>query len=98
MALKIMAVLSELDASANRLTANLEEFRTATDNTSKAADTVAAGWEGDSRDAFVAEQREAMQYYGEMSRLVQTFIADLREARRDYQTADTEGARILRSV
>jgi len=98
MAIRIYAVIPDMGSAVSKLTKDVSDFSTATQQTKAAADTVAAGWEGDAREAFVAEQQEAIQYYAEMAQLVNEYIGKLRSASEAYTSTDAQCARILRSV
>ena len=63
----LKVTISELEAAANNLKAAVENYGQATTATKAAADTVSAGWEGDAREAFVAEQENAIQWYRQVA-------------------------------
>jgi WXG100 family type VII secretion target len=98
MAIRIHAILSEMDHAASRLTSGLADFSAATQNTKSAADRLASGWEGDARDAFVTEQDEAIRFYTEMAKLVSDYTARIVEAANAYRDTDAACAKILRSA
>ena len=98
MAIRIYAIIPDMNLAVSKLTTDVTDFSAATQATKEAADTVAAGWEGDAREAFVTEQREAIPYYNEMAQLVNDYIGKVRSASKAYTTTDAEGARILRAV
>ena len=98
MAIRIYAVLPEMEQAAGRLTAEAEEFRIATEGTRNAADALTRGWEGDAREAFVTEQQEAIAWYQQMNQLMLDHSKKLREAAQTYADTDAQCAQLLRSV
>ena len=98
MAIRLYAVIPEMDTAVSKLDRAIDEFTSAVQTTRSAADTVAAGWEGDAQVAFVAEQAEALQYYEQMSQLVTEFTNKVQEASKAYTDTDHQCAGILRAV
>ena len=98
MGIRVYAVIPEMENAANRLDTHVSEFRTATEATRSAAETVAAGWEGDSKEAFAAEQKEAISFYELMSSLMTEYSGKIRLAAKTYTDTDAQCAKILRSV
>lgn len=88
--------ISELKAAADKLNAAVEEYGNATSATKAAADTLAAGWEGDARNTFVEEQENAIQWYQKVAQAVQVYIAAIRAAAALYETFDIEGVNLIR--
>ena len=97
MSLSFRVVKSELAVSARALERQLESFRASTEQTRNAADELGNMWEGDARNAFVAEQDHNLELYRQMERAVADFIAAMKEAEVRYSETDSTCARILRS-
>jgi WXG100 family type VII secretion target len=98
MAIRLYAVIPEMDRTVILLNEDISRFTEATENTKQAADTVAAGWEGDAREAFVREQEEAIGYYREMARLVTEYREKVGKASKAYTDTDARCAKLLRAV
>lgn len=98
MSMKIFAIPSDMYDRARDLTAALNDFKTATTQTKNAADKVTSGWEGDARNAFVAEQDTAIAFYKEMSRLMSEYIKAVKNAAKEYERNDKDCARLLRNT
>lgn len=88
--------ISELRAAADKLNTAVEEYGNATNATKAAADTLAAGWEGDARNTFVEEQENAIQWYQKVAQAVQVYIAAIRAAAALYEAFDIEGVNLIR--
>ena len=89
--------ISELRKAANDLRSAVEAYGEATNATKSAADTVAAGWEGDSKVAFVEEQENAVQWYRQVANAVNVYIAALNAAASVYEVLDIQGVNIIQS-
>jgi WXG100 family type VII secretion target len=87
--------ISQLKEAANKLKSAVEEYGNATQATKAAADTVAAGWEGEAQEAFVDEQAQAVQWYQAVATAVNVYIAAINAAAAVYQQLDIEGVNII---
>lgn len=97
MSLSFKVVKSQLTISAQSLTRQLESFRTSTEQTRIAADELGNMWEGDARNAFVAEQDHNLELYRQMERTVADFISAMKDAEVRYSETDSACAKLLRS-
>lgn len=97
MGLSFRVVKSELTAAAQTLQQHLDAFRASTVQTRNAADNLCSMWEGDARNAFVAEQNHNFQLYQDMERAVVEFISAMKEAETSYSEADQTCAQLLRT-
>ena len=87
--------ISELKAAAQALRAAVEAYGEATAATKSAADTVAAGWEGDAQRAFVEEQEAAINWYHLVAEAVNVYIAALNAAAAVYEQFDIKGVNLI---
>lgn len=97
MSLSFRVVKSQLGVSSKTLEQQLEAFRASTNQTRVEADRLGNMWEGDARNAFVAEQEHNFELYQQMERTVADFISAMKEAEGLYSETDTTCAKILRS-
>lgn len=88
--------ISEVRECATKLQTALADFDTATTNTKTAADNLASMWEGDAREAFVAEQEKTVAWFQKMSEIVKTYIKALENAASAYEAFDIEGINLIR--
>ncbi|MDO5377595.1 MAG: WXG100 family type VII secretion target [Clostridia bacterium] len=88
--------ISEVRECANKLQTALADFDTATNNTKAAADSLASMWEGDAREAFVAEQEKTIAWFQKMSQVVETYIKALEAAASVNEAFDIEGVNLIR--
>ena len=56
---------------------------------------VIAGWEGDAREAFVAEQENAIQWYRQVAEAVNVYISAIKAAAAIYGQLDIEDVNII---
>jgi len=91
----LKVTISELEAAASKLTAAVEDYGTATNATNAAAETVAAGWEGDARNAFAEEQANAVRWYQQVAQAVNVYISEIKAAAAIYGALDIEGVNII---
>lgn len=94
---KIKVTLSEMTAAANKLQAASETFLNSAGKALSSAEALAGCWEGDANQAFQEEQRKANQWYNQMMKLVHEYIANLKEARTTYETADEDAAAAIKA-
>jgi WXG100 family type VII secretion target len=88
--------ISELKAAADKLQTAVNDYGAATEATKAAADTVAAGWEGDARNTFVEEQEQAIAWYKAVANAVSVYIAAIKAAAALYEALDVQGVNIIR--
>lgn len=98
MSIRFYAMIPEMEQAVTRLAQCAADFSNATEATKAAADTLAAHWEGDARNAFVAEQENVIAYFVQMLQLVIEHMERISKASRAYTETDAEGARALRAV
>ena len=94
---KIEVTLSEMRSSASRIEKASSEFLSQASKVLSTAETLAQSWEGDSKVAFIAEQRKANDWYQQMMTLVNTYVSNLKEAAQLYETADEESAAAIKA-
>lgn len=88
--------ISEVRAAANKLQQALADFEQATNNTKAAADNLCAGWEGDARNTFAAEQEKTVAWFRQMAEVVDTYINALETAAKIYEQFDVDGVNIIK--
>jgi len=94
--MKLGVTISELKAAADKLNAAVQDYSTATAATKAAADTVAAGWEGDARNTFVEEQENAVKWYQAVAEAVTVYLNAVKAAAAVYEQLDITGVNIIR--
>lgn len=87
--------ISEVRNAASKLQAALADFEQATNNTKAAADTLCSMWEGDARNAFAAEQEKNVAWFGQMAKIVETYISALNVAAEAYTILDETATHII---
>ncbi len=80
--------VSEMQSAANKIAQEAENFLNAANQTFSAASALSESWEGDSQVAFQAEQQKANEWYKKMVDIVNTYVASLQNAAKEYQRAD----------
>jgi WXG100 family type VII secretion target len=94
--MKFGVTISELESAASKLTAAVEDYGAATQATKAAADTVAAGWEGDAQKTFVEEQENAIKWYNQVAQAVNVYISAVKAAAAVYKQLDIDGVNLIR--
>ena len=94
--MELRVTISELEAAADKLKSATAEYGDATNATKAAADTVAAGWEGDAQVAFVEEQEEAVRWYQQVAQAVELYASAIKAAAALYKDLDIESVNIIR--
>lgn len=68
----------------------LEEYREAKEQVKSAAADLASAWEGDAREAFVASQETAYNWYTEISDIAEGIIMSVSNAAQRYAELEAE--------
>ena len=89
--------ISEMQSAAGKIAQEAENFLNAANQTFSAASALAESWEGDSQVAFQSEQQKANDWYKKMVQIVNTYVASLQNAAKQYQQADNESAANIKS-
>lgn len=66
----------------------LDDYRDAVRQAKAAGDELAAEWEGEAREAFVAEQEKAYQWHIEMIDIVVAIIIAINGAKKSYEEVE----------
>lgn len=93
----IRVTVSELESAAGKISQACEAYRAAAASLKSAADGLAATWEGDSQVAFVNEQEQANAWYNKMADIVDTYVAQLKDAAAKYAATDVTAAQTIRA-
>ena len=94
---KIEVTLSEIRNAANKIRKASDDFLSSAGKVLSSAEALSRTWEGDSQVAFMAEQRRANDWYKKMMALVSTYVSNLQEAARLYESADNESASAIKA-
>ena len=81
-----------LSNAAAKIEQQNENFLRASTQLKRAADALAATWDGQDHDEFVREQEQIDQWYKRMSEVVTTYAAGMKQAASEYQEMDNEMA------
>lgn len=94
---KIEVTISEMKSAATKLEKAASDFLSMANRVLSTAESLGSSWEGDSNDAFQAEQAAANEWYRQMIDLVNNYIDNLRSAADIYQSTDAESAQEIRN-
>lgn len=81
-----------LSNAATKIAQQNENFLRASADLKRAADALAATWDGQDHDAFVREHEQIDRWYKRMSEVVAAYVAGMKQAASEYQEMDNEMA------
>jgi len=87
---------AELEACCRKLQQAIDYYNEAIEMTRAAAEELAANWEGDAKDAFVADQMEALRWYGGLRDVAAAVVEAIRQNSRRYSDTASRLADIMR--
>ena len=88
--------ISQMHGASGKIARAVADFQQAARQVLQCAEALGASWEGDSHEAFIAEQRHANEWYNRMMEIVNEYVATINTAADDYQAADDSAASIIR--
>ncbi len=88
MSMVLLVQVAELTAAAANMNQAMESYREATNNVKAAAADLASKWEGAARDAFVADQENAYNWYVSLTDVVFAIIEEARRCIDRYRDAE----------
>ena len=97
MAQKIEVTISEMRSTAKKIERSAESFLKIANQVLAPAQALSQTWEGDSQVAFMDEQQKANDWYKQMMQLVNTYVANLREAAQIYESTDHDAAALIKA-
>ena len=92
----IFVQFAEMISVCEALAKAVEYYNSACDRVKNAAERVAAGWEGDAKEAFVASQQEACTWYDTISQVALAASRCVRDAQGIYKEAEERLVGIMR--
>lgn len=84
MAMEVLFDIAHLQAAAAQMRQAQQTYSQAIDEVKAAAADLSSKWEGDGRDAFVADQEMAYQYYRNLCTLVLGIIDEIGKIAQRY--------------
>lgn len=88
MSMTLLVQVAELSAAAAKMNEALDSYREATTEVKNAAEDIASKWEGAAKDAFVADQNQAYNWYASLTDVVFAIIEEARRCIQRYQDAE----------
>lgn len=83
--MEILVEIAELTQAVNEMNQAAETYEEAVNSAKATAEELASNWEGDARDAFVAHQENAYDFYKKMLDVVREMIDIVKQAIQKYQ-------------
>ena len=97
MAIHMIVEYAKLAAAAAKMAEALMNYRESTKNVKSAADDLASKWEGATRDAFVEDQENAYNWYGQIAEVVSNVIQLAKDCLEQYQETEQRIKSIMKS-
>ncbi|MBQ3079556.1 MAG: WXG100 family type VII secretion target [Clostridia bacterium] len=88
--------LSAMAQAASNISNYTEQFKEEADATYQAAQTLSNGWVGDASQTFVDNMEQLHRWMNELVAVLETYSANLNQARDKYQTTDASAAKNFR--
>lgn len=88
MVCSLLVQISRLIEVWREIEQSLQIYRDAVNQAKSAGDELASKWQGDAREAFVAEHEKAYEWHQSMIGIIVVIIASIKETVSRYQEAD----------
>lgn len=88
MSMTLLVQVAELSAAAAKMNEAMETYRQATGDVKAAAADIASKWEGAAKDAFVADQDNAYNWYVSLTDVVFAIIEEAQRCIERYREAE----------
>lgn len=92
----IEVTISELQNAASKISQSNEALRETAAALKAAADDLASAWEGNAREAFVAEQEQIDAWYKQMAECVETYVGTMKTAAQKYVNTEAEAVKLIK--
>lgn len=93
----IFVQFGELLECCEHLRKAIEYYNEAIEMTRRAAEDLASKWEGDAKEAFVADQENALRWYGSLRDVAEAVVEAIKQNRSRYMDTASHLADIMRS-
>ena len=92
----IFVQFAELLECCEHLRKAIEYYNEAIEMTRRAAEDLASKWEGDAKEAFVADQQNALRWYGSLRDVAEAVVEAIKQNRNRYMDTASRLADIMR--